>query len=160
MKNKFYKKIAGFCLTLSALAFSLPAHAATITANQLSMPSIGVTAPIVVSDTISSIGKYPWLRTPKRDPATSKMVFAGHRTHLLMKAAFTDLPKMKKGDSIIMTLDGKRYEYVVRETKIVPPTAVDIEFNTATPQIVLFTCFYSTNAKNRFAVFGDLKSIN
>ena len=79
---------------------------------------------------------------------------------------FGDLNSIELGDLIYLTDNEKIYEYKVFDTKIVPPTAIElIEDDVATehgkPVISLMNCYYvdNQNSGDRFFVFGELVDV-
>lgn len=81
--------------------------------------------------------------------------FAGHRDTF-----FRSLKHVRAGDRIIMTTPGGRHEYVVRDTRVVPPSDVSVLDPTPAPTLTLVTCFpfsYIGPAPNRFIVRADLQ---
>jgi len=80
--------------------------------------------------------------------------FAGHRDTF-----FRGLRQVRLGDRIAVTTRSGRHEYVVRDTRVVPPDDVSVLDPTATPTLTLVTCFpfrYIGPAPERFIVRADL----
>ena len=66
---------------------------------------------------------------------------------------------MRTGDQIVVTTSEGRYEYVVRETRVVKPRDVWVLDPTADPTLTLVTCHpfnYIGSAPNRFIVRAAL----
>ena len=68
---------------------------------------------------------------------------------------FLRLGELKKGDSIQIQKDGKRYEYKVRDKKEVDPTQVSFLLNTTKNQLILQTCTPIGTSFRRLLVFAD-----
>jgi sortase A len=80
--------------------------------------------------------------------------FAGHRDTFFRK-----LQHVRAGDAIVVTTGDGRYEYVVRETRIVAPRDVWVLDPTEDPTLTLVTCHpfnYIGAAPNRFIVRAAL----
>lgn len=76
--------------------------------------------------------------------------FAGHRDTF-----FRRLQYVRAGDAIVVTTGDARYEYVVRETRVVKPRDVWVLDPTEDPTLTLVTCHpfnYIGAAPNRFIV--------
>lgn len=79
---------------------------------------------------------------------------------------FADLISVEIGDSIFMTDNEKIYEYEVYETRIVPPTAIeliedDVAKEHGKPIISLMNCYFvgNQNTGDRYFVFGELVQV-
>ncbi len=162
--QKLIKKLSiGFVLSgiiLTAFPSVSVAQTPVNITNTLSIPSIGVTQTIVESATIKGIGDNIW-RRGVRSPEAGNMVLAAHRTLSIggfKKGPFYDLPSVKEGDTITLVWEGKTYTYKVYERRTVPPSSVQIEFNTPEKILTLYTCVYSYSAKNRYMVRAILES--
>jgi sortase A len=80
--------------------------------------------------------------------------FAGHRDTF-----FRSLKHVRTGDRIIVTTPDARHQYVVRDTRVVPPGDVSVLDPTPGPTLTLVTCFpfsYIGPAPRRFIVRADL----
>jgi len=62
--------------------------------------------------------------------------FAGHRDTF-----FRRLKHVRAGDEIVVTTPNGRYQYVVRETRVVKPSDVWVLDPTAEPTLTLVTCY-------------------
>jgi sortase A len=74
---------------------------------------------------------------------------------------FRFVRKLRKGDRIRVTYQGKAFEYIVTRTRVIKPGDVWILDQTATPTLTLLTCYpftYIGPAPNRFAVQAVLAS--
>ncbi len=80
---------------------------------------------------------------------------AGHRTTHLQP--FRSIDALKPGDRIVMTMPYGRFTYLVRGTRIVEPSAVNVLARSrGTEQIVLTACHPLYSAAKRIVVFGRL----
>jgi sortase A len=81
--------------------------------------------------------------------------FAGHRDTF-----FRRLRDIRDGDRVIVTTPEGRYEYVVRETRVVKPSDVSVLDRTREPVLTLVTCYpfnYIGPAPQRFIVRAALE---
>ena len=127
--------------------------------NTLVVPQMGVRGKIYEGQTEKSLLKGLW-RMPMTsdDPASGNMVVTAHR-YLRRPPdpnTFYLLDKLKVGDEFYMYWEGKRYDYKVREIKIVDPDQIDILYNTPNPQITLFSCTPLFTSAQRLVVIADL----
>ena len=70
---------------------------------------------------------------------------------------FWRLGELHKGDVIIIRRNGKDYDYVVRESRVVDPSAVSYLSNTKRTQLILQTCTPIGTSLYRLLVFADPK---
>jgi sortase A len=125
--------------------------------NKLVIPQMGLDATVNEGRYASTLQKGLWHRpltsTPDKGGNT---VIVGHRFTYRGPAIFYHLDKLKAGDEFALLWNGKRYNYKVRETRVVEPTAVEIENNTDNPILTLYTCTPMWTAKQRLVVISDL----
>lgn len=80
-------------------------------------------------------------------------VLVGHRfTYKDPTGVFYHLDKVNVGDKITVHWQGKVYEYIVAETKIVPASQVSIENDTEEPQLTIYTCTPLWSVANRLVI--------
>lgn len=102
---------------------------------ELSIPAIGLTAPIVPmgwqtepngdvlwEDPGSSVG---WLESSSLPGEGSNVVLAGH--HNIRGEVFRDLVDVALGDEVLLVAGGTTYRYLVRERFIIPEKHVSAE---------------------------------
>lgn len=76
------------------------------------------------------------------------------------KTIFTYLPSLNKGDKIIITMEGKKYEYEVTEMFVVKPTQVSVlEQKLDGSYLSLITCVPPGEVTNRLVVRAKLTTI-
>jgi sortase A len=95
----------------------------------------------------SAVGHVPETALPG-EPGNA--AFAGHRDTFFRK-----LRHVRKGDRIVVTTPDGVYDYVVRETRVVPPSDVSVLEPTAEQSLTLVTCYpfdYIGSAPERFIV--------
>ena len=129
-------------------------HAAPATQKklgQLRIPSLRVTATMYegVTDAQFNIGLGVWPGAPK--PGTAgNIVIGGHRT--AAKRPFANIDKLKSGDSILLTRNGKTFRYQVSEKIVVTKTAVWITKPTPTATLTLFSCHPKGKTSHRYVI--------
>ena len=75
------------------------------------------------------------------------------------KDVFALLHEVKVGDIVEVYWEGKKYEYKIKSSKIVPPTAVEVLKQPKDEKILtLMTCTPVGTNKNRLILTGELKS--
>jgi sortase A len=82
------------------------------------------------------------------------VVIAGHRD--VRGSVFLNLDKVKKGDEIFVHSGRGVFRYVVRTTKIVKPTSVEVLAPTTDHRLTLITCTPVKLATHRIIVIADL----
>lgn len=123
----------------------------------LIIPSIGLEAEIFEGDTSSTLKKGVWRRPKTSTPDKGgNTVLVAHRFVYHGEAPFYNLDKVNPGDTFSTFWEGAEYLYKVRETKIVEPSAIEIESNTADPIMTLYTCTPIWTAKQRLVIIADL----
>lgn len=130
--------------------------------NILYIPKINVKQEIIESATIKGIGHKAWRRPNTSTPVKGgRTVIIGHRYGTIggkRESVMYNLPKMEKGDLVYVYWESNVYTYEVFDKKIVPPTAVQVEFATVEPTLTLYTCTPLWTAKNRLVVDAKLIS--
>lgn len=137
-----------------AMADSAPLDAGeTVPAeNQLVIPKINVTAPIIFSQSndekviqeqlTKGVVHYPGTAAPG---TVGNSFITGHSSNFWwIKGSynyiFVNLDKMVVGDQAKIYYNGKKFVYQVSEIKVVPPTDVSVLAATDTPTLTLMTC--------------------
>ena len=110
--------------------------------NVISIPNIGVYAPIVEGKSVQAMEAGAWHRPGTGDPISGgNMVLVGHRfLYTSGPRTFYHLDKVKAGDIFSLYWQGKQYQYVVESTLVTLPNAVEIEQQTDTPLLTVYTC--------------------
>ncbi len=127
-----------------------------VSGNWLLIPSIGVRREIIESDTIKTVHENIWRRPLGSSPEKGgNTIMVAHRYATIggnRASTFYDLPNLVVGDKIYVKWNDVLYTYQVRDTEIVPKTAIEIENNTPYPLLTLYTCTPLWTAENRFVV--------
>lgn len=123
------------------------------TDSRLVIPKIALDQHIYEGTSPYLVNKGVWARpNTSTPPKGSNTVLVGHRFTYDGPATFYNLDKVAVGDPIVVYWRGKEYDYKVSETKVVPPTAIDVEAPTKDPQLTIYTCTPLWSAKNRLVV--------
>lgn len=131
--------------------------------NRIVIPSISVNEPVFEGSSISVIDNGGTWRRPNssNNPSSSNMVIVGHRfTYTNPYGSFYHLDKLKIGDHLAVYWQGKEYVYEVAETKVVEPTAQEVEAKTNNAQLTLYTCTPIWSAKQRLVVIAKPVDLN
>ncbi len=127
--------------------------------NMLVIPQMGVRGKIYEGSSEKTLLKGLWhMPGTSSNPESGNVVVTAHR-YLRRPPnpnTFYLLDKLKVGDEFYMYWQGKRYNYRVREIKVVKPEEVSILYNTPNPQLTLFSCTPLFTSKNRLVVISDL----
>jgi LPXTG-site transpeptidase (sortase) family protein len=122
--------------------------------NRLVMPSILLDQQVFDGPGTDTLKKGLWHRPGTSTPDKgSNTVIAGHRlTYTNPRGVLYHLDKVKPGDSIGLSWEGKNYVYSVTDVIVVPPNATEIEAPTANPQLTIYTCTPLWLPKDRLVV--------
>lgn len=130
--------------------------------NRIIIPKIGVNIPFG-TDGNASLDKGALWRHPDRgNPEKGgNFIIAAHRFSIqptpqstIKKSPFYNIDKLKKGDQILVDYNGSRYAYTAEEFKDVPPTATEIEAESSTPKLTLYSCTLGGEADGRVVIIG------
>lgn len=124
--------------------------------NRIVIPSIGVNEPILESDNIEVITKGgTWRRPSSATPLdNNNTVIVGHRYYGNDVSTFYNLDKVQVGQLLAVYWEGQEFLYEVTETKVVGPSAVEIEAPTSERQLTLYTCTPVWTARDRLVVIA------
>lgn len=137
--------------TISAPLVVTPRHAmnARVTvvpvvpeADTLSIPQIGVFAPIIEGPTARAMEMGVWHRPGTGDPVVGgNMVLVGHRfLYTSGPKTFYHLDKVAVGDILTVYWQKQAYRYEVESVLVTQPDAVEIEQASSTPLLTVYTC--------------------
>ncbi len=121
----------------------------------LRIPTIGLEKAVVEGVSVAALkrgpGRYPETPMPGQE---GNAAIAGHRT--TYGAPFYRLDELEPGDPILVTTRQGRFEYRVRETKIVHPSQVEVLDPTDDNRLTLTTCHPRFSAAQRLVVVAEL----
>lgn len=122
----------------------------------IKIPTIGVDRVVVegvgVPDLKKGPGHYPGTAMPGQIGNT---VISGHRT--TYGAPFNRLDELKVGDEIIVYDQTGPFKYIVSETKVVSPTAVEVLDPSSDARLTLTTCHPKFSARQRLIIVAQLE---
>ncbi|MDX1766168.1 MAG: class E sortase [Candidatus Saccharimonadales bacterium] len=132
--------------------------AAPPTENTLIIPSIQVDEKVVEGSSLDVIGgggvwRRPGTSTPDQGGNT---VIVGHRFSYSDPSTFYHLDKMNQGERFAVFWNSQEYIYEVFEEKVVPATAIEIEDESPTPIMTLYTCTPVWTARDRLVIKARL----
>lgn len=134
--------------------------------NEIIIPKIGVTAPLVFIDTNNEAAVLRALRDgvvhyygTAYPGEVGNSVFFGHSSNDWWepgnyKFVFVLLEKLAPGDIYEIHYNSRKYVYTVTETKVVAPTDLTVLNQTNEPTSTLITCTPPGTSWRRFIVFG------
>ena len=104
----------------------------------LVIPAINVDLDVVYGISEEDLKKGPGFYPQSAHPAVGNVSIAGHRN--AYGNPFMDLDKLKAGDQIVLTYDGKKYAYAVEKVVVVDEYDWSVIDPTPDPAITLTTC--------------------
>jgi sortase A len=124
--------------------------------NWLYIPRLKLEEKINEGTDLRALNTGVWRRPNTARPNNgNNTVIVGHRFTYDGKSVFYNLDKVKSGDTIALRWEGKTYKYLVKETKVVSATAVEIEEETTEKQLTLYTCTPLWSAKDRLVIVSQ-----
>ena len=128
--------------------------------NHVVIPSMNLNEFIWVGNNEKLVNKGIWHIPHSSTPDKgSNTVLVGHRFTYKNTAVLYHLDKVKTGDPIAVAWDGKLYNYVVSESKIVKPSDVYVEDPTEDSILTIYTCNPVWSTRERLVVVARLESV-
>ena len=125
--------------------------------NRVIIPKLALNEFIYEGSSPYLVNKGVWARPKTSTPDKgSNTVLVGHRFTYDGPATFYHLDKVIAGDKVIIFWHGVEYDYEVTGSKIVAPTAVEVEAPTSEPTLTIYTCTPLWTAKNRLVLTTKL----
>lgn len=107
---------------------------------RIQVPAIRVDAPVVQGDGWEQLKKGVGQHIGSADPGKDgNLVLSAHND--IFGEIFRDLDQLKPGDAVVIFTNQRSYTYVVVETTIVEPTAVEVMAPTPKPTLTLISCY-------------------
>lgn len=127
-----------------------PQHAVNI-----KIPALNINAPIVQGDGWEQLkkGVAQHLGTPNPGEL-GNIVLSAHND--VFGELFRDLDQLKPGDEVILYTQQRTYTYVVRQSRVVEPTAVEVMAATREAVVNLISCYPYLVDNQRIVVTADL----
>lgn len=122
---------------------------------RITIPALGVDAPVVVGDDWESLQKGAGHHIGSANPGErGNCVISGHND--IYGEVFRDLPDLSVGDDVVVHTLTASYRYVVEQTRIVEPTEVSVMNATSTPVLTLISCYPYRVDTHRIVVMASL----
>jgi LPXTG-site transpeptidase (sortase) family protein len=124
--------------------------------NTLRIKKIDVESGIIEGNTEEALLQGMWLRPNGSNPEKGgNTIITGHRfLYTSGQNTLYHLDKLTIGDEISVFWNTKEFKYSVAETKIVPPTATEIENPTQETQLTIYTCTPVWSATDRLVIIA------
>jgi sortase A len=124
---------------------------------RLQIPALSVDAPIVQGDSWEQlkkgVGQHPGTINPGQ---RGNLVLSAHND--IFGEIFRDLDRLVPGDLVIVYTNQRSYTYIVVDTKVVQPTAVDVMAATQQPTTTLISCYPYLKDNLRIVVIARLQT--
>ena len=124
---------------------------------RIQIPAISVDAPIVQGDSWEQlkkgVGQHPGTTNPGE---RGNLVLSAHND--IFGEIFRDLDELNPGDLVIVFTNQRSYTYIVVDTKIVEPTAVEIMASTTQAATTLISCYPYLKDNKRIVVIARLQT--
>jgi sortase A len=146
----------------------VPQEAAQLKDNRLYIPKLKLNL-TYASGSRSVLNDHIWHRFPERgDPEQGgNFILAGHRFEIgftpgetKRKSPFYHINLLKPGDKIYADFNGTRYEYEIVKRFSVAPTQVEIEAESETSKMTLYTCTLKGEKDGREVIEARLSQEN
>lgn len=123
---------------------------------RLQVPALHVDAPIVQGDGWEQLKKGVGQYLNSANPGErGNLVLSAHND--IFGEIFRDLDRLVPGDLVIVHTNQRSYTYIVVDTKIVSPTAVEVLSPTEQPTVTLISCYPYLVDNMRIVVIGRLQ---
>lgn len=126
---------------------------------KIHISTINLNSNLYSNNNSNSLYKGVWHKANSGNPIKGgNMVITAHRfMYTSNNDSFYHLPKLKINDTIIIDWEGKEYEYLISETRIVTPDQIEIEYKTKEHILTLYTCTPLWTSTQRFVVIARPK---
>ena len=142
-----------FVQSLANLPAPTPAPEQAI---RIQIPAINVDAPIVQGDGWDQLKKGVGQNIHSVNPGESgNIILSAHND--IYGEIFRDLDKLKRGDKVIIFSNQRAYTYIVTNSQIVEPTAVEFMAPTKEPTVTLISCYPYMKDTKRIVVTAKLQ---
>ncbi|MCL4562517.1 MAG: class D sortase [Chloroflexi bacterium] len=140
--------------TLASLPIPTPSPEQLV---RLQIPAIKVDAPVVQGDGWEQLKKGVGQHVGTPNPGQKgNLVLSAHND--VFGEIFRDLDKLKPGDSVTLYTNQRAYTYIVKDSKIVLPTQVEIMAPTDGAVVTLISCYPYMVDNKRIAVTAELQN--
>lgn len=124
---------------------------------RLKLPAIKVDAPIVQGDGWEQLKKGVGQHLGTSNPGKQgNMVLSAHND--IFGEIFRDLDQLKPGDEVVVFTNQRPYTYIVIDTQVVEPIAVEVMEATEYPSVTLISCYPYLVDDQRIVVTARLQA--
>jgi sortase A len=124
---------------------------------RIEIPAIKIDAPVVQGDGWEQLKKGVAQHIGSANPGENgNIVLSAHND--VYGELFRNLDRLQPGDVIKLSTQQRQYQYVVDQTQIVEPTAVEVMTSTGAPTATLISCYPYLVDKQRIVVFARLQN--
>jgi sortase A len=124
---------------------------------RVQIPAINIDAPIVQGDGWEQLKKGIGQHLGSANPGErSNLVLSAHND--IFGEIFRDLDRLNPGDLVIVYTNQRSYTYIVVDTKIVEPTAVEVMDPTSQATVTLISCYPYLKDNKRIVVTARLQT--
>lgn len=124
-------------------------------ATRIVIPSLGIDHPVALDDDWEAlkrgVGHAPWSADPGE---VGNCVLSAHND--IFGEIFRKLPEMELGDEIFVYTSTQIYRYVVKATRVVEPTQVEMMYATDHPVLTLISSYPYLVDNARIVVIAEL----
>ena len=125
-------------------------------ATRIVIPAIQIDAPIVQGDGWEQLRRGVGQHVGTASPGQKgNLVLSAHND--IFGEIFKDLDMLLPGDTVTINTMGEQFTYVINETEIVEPTAVNVMDTTTAPTLTLISCYPYLIDNKRIVIFGELR---
>lgn len=124
---------------------------------RIQVPAINVDAPIVQGDGWEQLKKGVGQHVNTANPGKEgNVVLSAHND--IFGEIFRDLDQLEPGDEIILFTNQRSHTYVIVDSKVVEPTAVEVMEQTKQPTVTLISCYPYLVDDQRIVITAQLQS--
>lgn len=124
---------------------------------RVQIPAIKVDAPVVQGDGWEQLKKGIGQHIPSTNPGKQgNLVLSAHND--IFGEIFRDLDKLKPGDEVVVFTNERSYTYLVDDSEVVEPTAVEVLNPTKQSTVTLISCYPYLVDDQRIVITARLKS--
>ena len=125
--------------------------------NKIVIESIGVNGEIYEGDEdLLNLGFWHRPSTSTPDQGGNTVIIAHRFLYTYGPNTFHNLDKVKIGEIVKISWEGKKYSYQIKEIKIVKSTEINIEENTLDSILTLYSCISIWDSSERLVVLATI----
>ncbi len=126
-------------------------------ATRIQVPAINVDAPVVMGDGWEQLKKGVGQRVSSANPGErGNVVLSAHND--IFGEIFRDLDRLRPGDLVIVYTNLRSYTYIVVDTKVVEPTAIEVMAPTPQATLTLISCYPYLKDNQRIVIIARLQT--